>query len=92
VEDIRIEVVPTGSEPGPEEKLIAGIDTDAVRAELVRVVIDAFSIYSSEPGFMHTIDSVSSPTLAVRAAPHDDLVMEEPGPYSAPIPGAIRHN
>ncbi len=91
VEDIRIEVVPTGSEPGPEEKLIAGIDTDAVRAELVRVVIDAFSIYSSEPGFMHTIDSVSSPTLAVRAAPHDDLVMEEPGPYSAPIPGATTH-
>ena len=41
---------------------------------------------------MHTIDSVSSPTLAVRAAPHDDLVMEEPGPYSAPIPGAIRHS
>lgn len=91
VEDIRIEVVPTGSEPGLEEKLIAGIDTDAVRAELVRVVIDAFSIYSSEPGFMHTIDSVSSPTLAVRAAPHDDLVMEAPGPYSAPIPGATTH-
>jgi len=40
---------------------------------------------------MYAIDSVSSPTLAVRAATHDDLVMEEPGPYSAPIPGAIRH-
>ena len=90
-ESIRIEVVPAGSEPRPEEELIAGIDTYAVRAELVRVIIDAFSIYSSEPGFMYAIDSVSSPTLAVRAAPHDDLVMEEPGPYSAPIPGAIRH-
>jgi hypothetical protein len=90
-EDIRIEFVPVGSEPTPEEELIAGIDTYAVRAEIVRVVVDAFAIYSSEPGFMDTIDSVSSPTLAVRAAPHDDLVMEEPGPYSAPIPGAIRH-
>jgi hypothetical protein len=90
-EDIRIEFVPAGSEPTPEEELIVGIDTYAVRAEIVRVVVDAFDIYSSEPGFMDAINSVSSPTLAVRAAPHDDLVMEEPGPYSAPIPGAIRH-
>ena len=66
-------------------------DTYAVRSEIVRVVVDAFDIYSSEPGFMNTIDPVSSPTLAVRAAPHDDLVMEEPGPYSAPIPGATTH-
>jgi hypothetical protein len=90
-EDIRVEFVPVGSEPTPEEELIAGIDTYAVRAEIVRVAIDAFAIYSSEPGFMDTVGSVSGPTLAVRAAPHDDLVMEEPGPYSAPIPGAIRH-
>jgi hypothetical protein len=90
-EDIRIEFVPAGSEPTPEEELIAGIDTYAVRAEIVRVVIDAFATYSSEPGFMDTIDSVSSPPLAVRAAPHDDLVMEEPGPYSVPIPGATTH-
>jgi len=91
-EDVRIEFVPAGSASTPEEDLIAGIDTTAVRAELVRVVIDAFAIYSSEPGFMDAIDYVSDPTLAVRAAPHDDLVMEEPGPYSAPIPGAIRHS
>jgi hypothetical protein len=90
VESIRTEVVPPGSEPRPEEKLIAGIDTDAVRTELVRVVIDAFSTYSSKPGFMRMIDYVSSPTLAVRTAPYGDLVMEEPGPYSAPVPGAIR--
>jgi hypothetical protein len=90
-EDIQIEFVPAGFEPTPEEELIAGIDTYAVRAEIVRVVIDAFAIYSSEPGFMDAIDSVSGPSLAVRTAPHDDLVMEEPGPYSAPIPGAIRH-
>jgi hypothetical protein len=62
------------------------IDTDAVRAEPGRVVVDAFAIYGNEPGFMDTVDSVSSPMLAVRAAPHDDLVMEEPGPYSAPTP------
>lgn len=90
-EDIRIEFVPAGSEPTPEEELIAGIDIYAVRAELVRVVVDAFAIYRSEPGFIDTVDFVSSPTLAVRTAPHDDLVMEEPGPYSAPIPGATTH-
>jgi hypothetical protein len=90
-ENIRIEFVPTGSEPTPEDELIAGIDTYPVRDEIVRVVIDAFAIYSSEPGFMDAIGSVSGPSLAVRTAPHDDLVMEEPGPYSAPIPGAIRH-
>jgi hypothetical protein len=90
-EDIRIEFVPAGSEPTPEEELIAGIDTYPVRDELVRVVIDAFAIYSSEPGFMDAIDVVSSPSLAVRTAPHDELAMKEPGPYSAPIPGAVRH-
>ncbi|RJX50584.1 hypothetical protein [Halonotius pteroides] len=90
-EDIRIEFVPAGSKPTPEEELIAGIDTYPVRDELVRVVIDAFAIYSSEPGFMDAIGSVSGPSLAVRTAPHDELVMEEPGPYSAPIPGAVRH-
>jgi len=90
-EDIRVEFVPAGSEPTPKEELIAGIDTYAVRAELVRVVINALAIYSSEPGFMDTVDSISSPTLAVHTAPHDDLVMEEPGPYSAPIPGTIKH-
>jgi len=54
---------------------------------LFQMIICLKDRISTEP-----IDSVSSPTLAVRAAPHDDLVMEEPGPYSAPIPGAIRQN
>ena len=85
VEDVLLDVVTSGLESTPEKELIAGIETHAGRDELIEVVVEAFEIYVNEPGFM-AIDSLSSPTLAVRTAPHDELVMQEPGPYSAPLP------
>jgi hypothetical protein len=87
LEEPEVQVVP------PKRKLEIGVIyvVDEPLESRSALLEDAFAIYSSEPGFMDAIGSVSGPSLAVRTAPHDDLVMEEPGPYSAPIPGAIRH-
>jgi hypothetical protein len=71
--------------PLEEDRLIPGIDSHVMRAEVQQIAELAFVFYRTEPGLMDDIDPVVGSTFAVRSAPHDDIVMAEPGPRTVPL-------
>ncbi|QLC35673.1 hypothetical protein EFA46_015550 (plasmid) [Halarchaeum sp. CBA1220] len=73
-----------------EDRLLPGIDSHVMRAEVQQIAELAFAFYRTEPGFMDEFDPVVGCTFAVRSAPHDDIVMAEPGPRTAPLPSGTQ--
>jgi hypothetical protein len=73
-----------------EDRLFPGIHSQVMRAEVQQIVELAFVYYRTEPGLMNELDPVVGSTFAVRSAPHDDIVMAEPGPRTVPLPGGTR--
>ncbi|MFC7230007.1 hypothetical protein N0B31_21655 (plasmid) [Salinirubellus salinus] len=73
-----------------EDRLLPGIHSQLMRAEVQQIVELAFAYYRTEPGLMNELDPVVGCTFAVRSAPHDDIVMAEPGPRTVPLPGGTR--
>ncbi|WP_251344531.1 hypothetical protein [Haloplanus halophilus] len=72
--------------PLDEDRLLPGIDSHVLRAEVQQIAELAFAYYRTEPGFIDELDPVVDCTFVVRSAPHDDIVMAEPGPKTAPLP------
>jgi len=73
-----------------EERFIPGVESLERLYEIHEIVETAFYIYVTEPGFADTITTSFNPNvpvIAIRTAPHDDLVMAAPGPYSTPLAG-----
>lgn len=80
----------TSMDPFTEERFIPGVKSLERLYEIHEIVETAFYIYVTEPGFADTITTSFNPNvpvIAIRTAPHDDLVMAAPGPYSAPLAG-----
>lgn len=73
-----------------EDRLIPGIDDAVLRAEVLEIAELAFVLYRTEPGFIGKLEPVVGCTFAARPAPHDDLVMAEPGPHVVPLPNGTR--
>ena len=76
--------------PLEEDRLLPGIDSHVMRAEIQQIAELAFVFYRTEPGFVDELDPVVGCTFAVRSAPHDDIVMAEPGPRTVPLPNGTR--
>ncbi|WP_254824922.1 hypothetical protein [Haloglomus halophilum] len=75
---------------GLEDCLLPGIDSAVIRAEVQQIAELAFIFYRTEPEFMEELDPIVACTFVVRSAPHDDIVMAEPGPRSVPLPDGTR--
>lgn len=73
-----------------EDRLLPGIHSQVMRAEVQQIADLSFAYYRTEPGLMSELDPVVGCTFAVRSAPHDDIVMAEPGPRTVPLPGGTR--
>ena len=73
-----------------EGRLLPGVHSQVMRAEVQQIVELAFVYYRTEPGLVNELDPVVGCTFAVRSAPHDDIVMAEPGPRTVPLPGDTR--
>jgi hypothetical protein len=69
------------------DRLLPGVASQIMRAEIQQIAELAFVFYRTEPGLMDELDPVAGCTFAVRSAPHDDIVMAEPGPRTVPLPG-----
>ena len=71
-----------------EERLIPGINSLEMLYDVHAAVELAFYIYITEPGFADSLTTDFAPDvprLVARTAHFDDLVMNEPGPYRAPV-------
>ena len=71
-----------------EDRLIPGVNSLEMLYAVHAIVELAFYIYLTEPGFAGSLTTDLEPDisrLVARTAHFDDLVMNEPGPYRAPI-------
>ncbi|MFT4965070.1 MAG: hypothetical protein ACI9PP_002361 [Halobacteriales archaeon] len=87
--DIDVDIDFTLS-PLEEDRLIPGINSDVMRAEVQQIAELAFVFYRTELGLIDDIAPVVGSTFTVRSAPHDDIVMAEPGPRTVPLPNGTR--